>query len=214
MHTPGQPPNWPYETGTSTPWAVIALRSALDPVRRPSRARGAAAAEGAVAAGVAEERPVEEQERPVQLVRLDVGDVRLRRDRAAGLVDPVGDRRGAAAADLRVDQLVAVALAVLVAIAGEQRGERPVGGRGRVVAQLVGEREHFETAMDGDRHHRPADGDRRGARRRRPLRVDDRPRRRDHLDRAQDPLVPGDPAAEDGRDAAEDRADQRALGAS
>ena len=31
LQTPGRPPNWPYDTGTSTPCAVIALRSRSTP---------------------------------------------------------------------------------------------------------------------------------------------------------------------------------------
>jgi len=61
----------------------------------------------------------------VHLVGLDVGDVRPGRHQRAGLVDAVADRAGPAPADLGVEQLRAVGLTVLVAIATEPAAKVP-----------------------------------------------------------------------------------------
>ena len=100
---------------------------ALHAVGCPRGAGRAPAAPFAVPARIREEGAVQEQHGAVDFIVLDIRDVRPGRDEAAGLVQSVGERAGAAAADLGVDQLVAERLAVLVGIAGKQRRHGAVG---------------------------------------------------------------------------------------
>ena len=126
LHTPGSPRTgrriWALQRhGTSGNSAGVPRRGAS----RRCRPRGRRAVRRLPR--VREEGTVQEQHGTVNLVVFNVRNMGPGRHEAAGLVQAVGEGVGAAAADLRVDQLVAEGFTVLVGIAGEQRGHGAVG---------------------------------------------------------------------------------------